>query len=87
MASFAELASMYNIYIEPDYESVALEPRTVTEVTERDTGALSILWVDSNGVVKRHTTTQYNPPAIAVGMVVVGGWLDDGYRIIPLPKK
>jgi hypothetical protein len=87
MATFAELAAQYDLNIEAPYESVSMEPRTVTEVTKRDNGALSIHWVDQDGVVKRHTTTQYNPPEIEVGMIVVGGWLDDGYHLIPLPSK
>lgn len=87
MATFAELAAQYDIVIEPDYESVAMEPRTVTEVTAKENGALSLRWVDANGVVYRHTTTQYNPPEVSVGQIVIGGWLDDGYRLVPLPKK
>lgn len=89
MATKAELAAMYNLELESemDYESETVKPRVVASVDKKENGALALTWADENGVLYRHTTTQYNPPAVKVGDVVVGGWLSDGYLLVPLPKK
>lgn len=89
MATKEELAAMYNLDIEStlDYESETTQPRKVVTVDKKENGALALTWADANGVIYRHTTTQYNPPSIKPGDVVVGGWLADGYFLPILPKK
>lgn len=89
MATKAELAAMYNLNVEDEleYESEAKTPRKIVTVDKKDNGALAITWADANGVIYRHTTTQYNPPAVKVGDTVVGGWCSDGYWLPTLPSK
>ena len=99
MATAAELAAKFGLAIEekPRYESEVVEPRKVVSVdkhvkidedgTESYTGAFDITWVDADGVVGRHTTTQYNPPEVKKGEIRVGGWLADGYKLMLLPSK
>jgi hypothetical protein len=86
MASREEIIARFNIKSEEKmpYESIAEEPRTVASVEKKDNGALALTWADADGVLYRHTTSQYNPPDVKKGNTVVGGWCDDGYALFIL---